>query len=241
MGYDFEDNKPNCTCDTPSGSENRRCSYCQSKREVLIVKKPKKGKENNMDSVITEKGTKLPLLNLRGKSYLMVGHRLQWLAEKYDNYDIFTEFLLITDEQTVARATVTILDKDGKVVRKAMATKRETKKDFPDHSEKAETSAIGRALSMLGLGTQHALSDLDEGTRLADSPVENVKQSRGSSSRYLPDNAALNELSAAMNARKEENFEQAQSPEDLSVEIVKKPTFKKSTTPVPKSVEEEWS
>lgn len=129
------------------------------------------------DHVVTEKGTVLPLLNLKGKKYLMIAYRLQWLSEKYDNYTIDTEFPVLNEEQTVAKATVTLFDKDGKVIRKAMAAKRETKKDFPDHMEKAETAAIGRALSMLGLGTQHAIADLDEGTRLADSPLEEPKKS----------------------------------------------------------------
>lgn len=130
------------------------------------------------DVVVTEKGTTLPLLNLKGKKYLMVAYRLQWLSEKYENYTIDTEFPILSDEQTVAKATVTLFDKEGKVIRRAMATKRETKKDFPDHAEKAETAAIGRALSMLGLGTQHAISDLDEGNRLADSPLDSTPKKR---------------------------------------------------------------
>lgn len=132
-----------------------------------------------MESVKTKKGTTLPLINLKGKSYLMVAYRLQWLSEDYENYTIDTEFPLLTADETIARATVVIYDANGKVVRKAQATKRETKKDFPDHTEKAETAAIGRALSMLGLGTQHAIADLDEGTRLADSPLVNTKNPNG--------------------------------------------------------------
>jgi hypothetical protein len=126
---------------------------------------------SNQKTVLTEKGTALPLLNLKGKSYLMVAHRLQWLSEKYANYRIETNFLVMTDEQTVARSTVTIFDAEGRLIRQASASKRETKRDFPDHLEKAESSATGRALAMLGLGTQHALSDLDEGDRIVDSPV----------------------------------------------------------------------
>lgn len=121
--------------------------------------------------VNTPKGTALPLVNLKGRDYLMVGHRLQWFNEVEQRFRIETEFLLITEEQTVARAKVTVFDTEGREVKTAMATKRETKKDFPDHTEKAETSAVGRALAMLGYGTQFALSDLDEGDRLADSPV----------------------------------------------------------------------
>lgn len=130
--------------------------------------------------VNTPKGTALPLANLKGRDYLMVAHRLQWFNEVETNFRIETDFLLVTDEQTVARAVVTVFDKEGKEIKRASATKRETKKDFPDHTEKAETSAVGRALAMLGYGTQFALSDLDEGDRLADSPVVDTKQSSNS-------------------------------------------------------------
>ncbi len=129
-------------------------------------------------TVKTPAGTELPLVNLKGKDYLMVGHRLQWFNEIEKNFDISTEFLLVTDEQTICKAHVVVKDIEGNVLRQAQATKRETKKDFPDHTEKAETSAIGRALAILGYGTQFALSDLDEGQRLADSPVVDVKASK---------------------------------------------------------------
>jgi len=127
-------------------------------------------------SVVTEKGTVLPLVSLKGKDYLMVAYRLQWLSEKYPSYDISTELLLVTDEQTIAKSTITIYDENGKVIRRAQATKRETKKDFSDHTEKAETASAGRALAMLGLGTQHAISDLDEGDRIVDAPLVNTKE-----------------------------------------------------------------
>jgi hypothetical protein len=129
-------------------------------------------------TVKTPAGTELPLVNLKGKDYLMVGHRLQWFNEIEKNFDISTEFLLVTDEQTICKAHIVVKDAEGNVIRQAQATKRETKKDFPDHTEKAETSAIGRALAILGYGTQFALSDLDEGQRLADSPVVDVKATR---------------------------------------------------------------
>jgi len=122
--------------------------------------------------VVTPKGTKLPLLNLKGKPYLMGAYRLVWLNEEYSKFTINTDFLAISEDQTVARSVVTLFDKDGKPIKSATATKRETKKDFPDHTEKAESSSIFRALAMLGMGTQHAIAEFDEGMRLADSPVE---------------------------------------------------------------------
>lgn len=134
-----------------------------------------------MKTVTTPKGTSLPLVNLKGKDYLMVGHRLQWFNETETNFRIETDFLLVNDDQTVARAVVTVFDKEGKEIKRASATKRETKKDFPDHTEKAETSAVGRALAMLGYGTQFAISDLDEGDRIVDSPVTDARSAASSS------------------------------------------------------------
>ena len=126
--------------------------------------------------VTTPKGTNLPLTNLKGKSYLMVAYRIQWFVEENPNYSINTELPVLTEEMTVARATVAIKDNNGNVLKTATATKRETKADFSDHTEKAETAAIGRALAMLGYGTQFAVADLDEGQRLADSPLVTTKK-----------------------------------------------------------------
>ncbi len=64
------------------------------------------------------------------------------------------------------RAVVT----DGKGGR-ASATKTERMVDFPDFVEKAETGAVGRALAMLGYGTQFAMIEFDEGERIVDAPV----------------------------------------------------------------------
>lgn len=125
-----------------------------------------------MKTFKTKQGTELPLLNLKGKDYLQVAHRMVWLNEECRNFMISTEFLHIDDEQTVCRATIVIRDEQGNVTRSAQATKRETRQHFADYTEKCETAAIGRALAMLGFGTQFAIADLDEGERLADSPTQ---------------------------------------------------------------------
>ena len=62
-----------------------------------------------------------------------------------------------------------IKDMTGQVI--ATARKKETEIGFPDHIEKAEAGAIGRALAMCGYGTLQA-PEFDEGKRIADAPVE---------------------------------------------------------------------
>jgi hypothetical protein len=120
---------------------------------------------------VTKSGTKLPLLDMRGKPYLQVAHRLVWLNEEAARFDITSTILKADKDESIVQAKVNVYEQDGKLIRSANATKREDSKGFADHLEKAETGAIGRALALLGFGTQFTTQDLDEGTRLADSPI----------------------------------------------------------------------
>ena len=115
----------------------------------------------------TAKGTELPLLNLRGKEYLEVKYRLVWFREDHPDWSIETELLNVTDVSAYARAS--IRDESGRII--ATSHKFERIQGFPDFIEKAETGAIGRALALIGYGTQFCADDLDEGQRIVDAPV----------------------------------------------------------------------
>ncbi len=119
-----------------------------------------------MKTFKTQKGTELPFLNLKGKDYLQVAHRLVWFREEYPEGSITTEFVKL--EETYAIAKARIFFDGGSLM--AVAHGREDAKHFPDFIEKAETKAIGRALALCGFGTQFA-PELDEEDRLADSPT----------------------------------------------------------------------
>ena len=119
-----------------------------------------------MKTVKTSKGTELPLISLKGKDYLQVAHRLVWFREERPNWSLETDFLTLTDSHAIAKAIVK--DEQGRII--ATAHKREDKGHFADFLEKAETSAIGRALALVGYGTQFA-EELDEESRIVDSPV----------------------------------------------------------------------
>ncbi len=124
----------------------------------------------------TERGTELPLLNLKGKEYLQVMHRLVWFREKYPTGVIKTQILEHSgqgkDEFFICRAEIyTPAEGAPGVHLVATGHKREAVGSFADALEKAESGSIGRALAMMGIGTQFAADDLDEGDRLADSPA----------------------------------------------------------------------
>jgi hypothetical protein len=116
----------------------------------------------------TTKGTELPLLNLRGKEYLEVKYRLVWFREDHPDWSIETELVNVTDVSAYAKAT--IRDEKGRII--ATSHKFESIQGFPDFIEKAETGSIGRALALIGYGTQFCADELDEGSRIVDAPVQ---------------------------------------------------------------------
>ena len=106
------------------------------------------------------------LTDLRGKQYLEVKWRLVWLRDVHPDASIMTEMLSHDADEAVFRASVSL--KDGG---SATGYGAETRTDFGDYLEKAETKALGRALAALGFGTQFC-EDFDEGGAVTDSPVE---------------------------------------------------------------------
>ena len=140
------------------------------------------------------------LMELQGKAYLEVKWRLVWFRQECPNGTIDTEEIVVDLDREVEAEVptgnwipnpnrpgkkmpekVTRHDKgyarfravvtDGKGGR-ATATKSENAASFPDFIEKAETGAVGRALAMLGYGTQFTGDELNEEHRIVDAPVE---------------------------------------------------------------------
>lgn len=115
------------------------------------------------------------MMKLKGKDYLQVAWRLVWFREDHPLWDIRSEMISYDPEAKHAIFKATISDENG--IQKSSAHGSESAKDFGDYIEKAETKAVGRALAMLGYGTQFS-PDLDEGERIVDSPIERVKQDK---------------------------------------------------------------
>jgi hypothetical protein len=108
-----------------------------------------------------------------GQQYLPVAARLVWFREDHPDWSIETHPLQLDIEGGCVVFQAVVKDAQGRVI--ATASKMETRDDFADFVEKAETGAIGRALAMCGYGTQFApeLSegDLESGRiAYADSP-----------------------------------------------------------------------
>lgn len=107
------------------------------------------------------------MMNLKGRQYLEVKWRLVWFREDKPAWNIDTQ--LIEHEPGMSAVfAAKIYDADG--VQKSSGYGSETAKDFKDYLEKAESKAVGRALAMLGYGTQFA-AEMEEDGLIVDAPV----------------------------------------------------------------------
>lgn len=115
------------------------------------------------------------MMKLKGKDYLQVMWRLVWFREDHPDWGIDTTLLAAENESAIFQCHIT--DDQGRIVCTGHGS--ESKRDFGDYLEKAETKSVGRALAMLGYGTQFAADELDEGERIVDSPVDRQKREVG--------------------------------------------------------------
>ncbi len=133
--------------------------------------------------------------NIRGKQYVEVNERIKFFRQEnqYKNWGIHTDFPIIDADQCLCRCTITT--PDGAVVAQGHAHEERASSNINKTSyvENCETSAVGRALAMLGIGIETSIASANEVTeaiakqqalvdnpqvqklsKKLDAPVENI-------------------------------------------------------------------
>ena len=107
---------------------------------------------------------KFKTTNIRGKQYVEVNERIKFFRQEdqYKNWGIHTEFPMLTDAECLCRAS--IVDADGHTVAVGHAHEVKTASNINKTSyvENCETSAVGRALAMLGIGIDSSIASANE-------------------------------------------------------------------------------
>ena len=102
--------------------------------------------------------------NIRGKQYVEVNERIKFFRqeEQYKNWAINTEFPMLTTDEALCRCTIT--DRDGMVVSVGHAHELKAASNINKTSyvENCETSAVGRALAILGIGIDSSIASANE-------------------------------------------------------------------------------
>ncbi len=107
---------------------------------------------------------KFKTTNIRGKQYVEVNERIKFFRQEnqYKGWGINNEFPMLTTEEALCRCTIT--DRDGMVVAVGHAHENRSASNINKTSyvENCETSAVGRALAMLGIGIDASIASANE-------------------------------------------------------------------------------
>lgn len=114
-------------------------------------------------------------ITIKGKKYVPVVERLKEFREKYPDCKIKPSIIDVSSEHVVMVAT--ILDKDGNEIAWGHAgEKREGRVNTTSWVENCETSAIGRALALLGIGVLDDIASADEMVLARDPEPSQIDQ-----------------------------------------------------------------
>lgn len=104
----------------------------------------------------------LKTMDVKGKDYVQVNERIKAFRMLYPEGSIVTE--LVSNENGVCIIQATIMSNVGTVLATGMAYEKEgsTYINKTSYIENCETSAVGRALGMLGLGIDTSLASAEE-------------------------------------------------------------------------------
>ena len=107
---------------------------------------------------------KFKTTNIRGKKYVEVNERIKFFRQEdqYKNWGILTDFPLIDSEQCMCVCTITT--PDGQAVSQGTAheVRGASNINKTSYVENCETSAVGRALAMLGIGIDTSIASANE-------------------------------------------------------------------------------
>ncbi len=107
---------------------------------------------------------KFKTTNIRGKQYVEVNERIKFFRQetKYDGWGIHTDINMLDGDQCLCKCT--IVDAAGQVMAQGHAheVKSSSNINKTSHVENCETSAVGRALAMLGIGIDTSIASANE-------------------------------------------------------------------------------
>ena len=138
---------------------------------------------------------KFKTTNIKGKQYVEVNERIKFFRQEtqYKNWGIVTDFPVLDSEQAMCRCSIVAPQRVLWSLKVTLTRRSASNINKTSYVENCETSAIGRALGILGIGIdtsvasanevedaiakQQALVDNPQVQKLSkklDAPVENI-------------------------------------------------------------------
>ena len=118
-------------------------------------------------------------INIKGKEYITVNERLKEFARLYPNGAISTEIVKLEGEEVIIKATITPDVALGRVFTgHARELSSSSYINKTSHIENCETSAVGRALGMLGIGIDVSVASAEEVINAVNNQRQDVVSSK---------------------------------------------------------------
>ncbi len=107
---------------------------------------------------------RMPTVNIKGKDYVLVKDRILFFNENFPNGRIETEILKHEGGKTIIKAKVTpdVKNPDRFFIGHSQANEEDGYINKTSAVENCETSAVGRALAMMGIGVIDSIASVDE-------------------------------------------------------------------------------
>ena len=101
-------------------------------------------------------------ISIKGKDYVPVNERVKEFHAKFPELRVLTELVSLDENSVVMKATVS--DMEGNVLANGYAQEDRGSSNINKTSyvENCETSAVGRALGMFGIGIDASMASADE-------------------------------------------------------------------------------
>lgn len=101
-------------------------------------------------------------INIKGTEYIPVHERIKYFRTNFKDYRIKTDIIKIGETGIIFKAL--IINPEGKIVSTGHAYEKQGTSfiNKTSHIENCETSAIGRALGIFGIGIDASVASADE-------------------------------------------------------------------------------
>ena len=153
--------------------------------------------------------TKLKTTNIKGKEYVEVNERIKYFREHYPDGSIITDMVSIDNGVCIFKANVIV---DGNVRATGYAYEKEgsTFINKTSYIENCETSAIGRALGIFGIGIDGSVASAEEvQNAVINQDPERVKGKKASDAYPQGKDKVQDALDALQQAFAEKDFARA--------------------------------
>lgn len=120
----------------------------------------------------------MKVTDIKGKNYAEVNERIKGFRKLFPNGTISTEIVNLENGVVVFKATA--LDEDGRILGVGHAYEKEgsTFINKTSYIENAETSAVGRALGMIGIGIDTSVASYEEVANAVKQQEESEKSGK---------------------------------------------------------------